>query len=178
MRVGVVYSSRTGNTQKIAEAIHVAMASEGYAAEIFSVEEAPDPAIFDFLCLGYWVDRGTADKLCQVYMEKVQGKTVALFGTLGAYPDSDHARDCIQGCEQIMKENGNNTVLGSFLCMGKVDPKITAMMQKMGDKVHPMTPERQARLEEAAKHPDENDCRKAQEAFVTFAQRFGQTLSV
>ena len=39
------------------------------------------------------------------------------------------------------------------------------MMQKMASDVHPMTPERKARLEEAAKHPDEADCLRAQEAF-------------
>ena len=32
------------------------------------------------------------------------------------------------------------------------------MMQKVASDVHPMTPERKARLEEAAKHPDEADC--------------------
>ena len=44
------------------------------------------------------------------------------------------------------------------------------MMQKMASDVHPMTPERKARLEEAAKHPDEADCpsgrRKTFEGFA------------
>ena len=44
------------------------------------------------------------------------------------------------------------------------------MMQKMASDVHPMTPERKARLEEAAKHPDEADCLRAQEAFKGFAE--------
>ena len=176
MRIGIIYSSRTGNTKQIAEAIHEVFIAEKYEAALYPVESAPDPeaaesAAFDLLCLGYWVDKGTADQKCLTYMEKVKGKKVALFGTLGAYPDSDHAKDCIRGCEKYMEENGGNTVLGTFLCMGKVDPKITAMMQKMGDKVHPMTPERQARLEEAAKHPNEQDCLKAGEAFLDFAKK-------
>ena len=45
------------------------------------------------------------------------------------------------------------------------------MMQKMASDVHPMTPERKARLEEAAKHPDKADCLRAQEAFKGFAEQ-------
>ena len=56
---------------------------------------------------------------------------------------------------------------------GKVDPKVVAMMQRMASDVHPMTPERKARLEEAAKHPDEEDRRKARETFRAFVERLG-----
>ena len=47
------------------------------------------------------------------------------------------------------------------------------MMQKMANNAHPMTEERRARLEEAAKHPDAEDCRKAREAFADFARALG-----
>ena len=97
---------------------------------------------------------------------------MALFGTLGAWPDSDHARDCIaQGEALVNAPERRNRVIGTYLCQGKVDPKIVAMMQKMASDVHPMTPERKARLEEAAKHPDEADCLRAQEAFKGFAEQ-------
>ena len=36
-----------------------------------------------------------------------------------------------------------------------------------------MTEERRARLEEAAKHPDAEDCRKARETFADFAHALG-----
>lgn len=59
--------------------------------------------------------------------------------------------------------------MGSFLCQGRVDPAVVAMMQKMADNAHPMTDERRARLEEAAKHPDEEDCRQAREYITALA---------
>ena len=155
MKALVVYSSRTGNTRKIAEAIAAVLPG----CEIHPVESAPAPEGYDLVAVGYWVDKGMPDAQAKAYLETVRDANVALFGTLGAWPDSDHARDCIA------------QVLGTYLCQGKVDPKIVAMMQKMASDVHPMTPERKARLEEAAKHPDEADCLRAQEAFKGFAEQ-------
>lgn len=155
----VVYSSLTGNTKMIAEAIH-AVLPEG--TEIAPVKEAPDPSAYDFIAIGFWVDKGLPDRATLDYMERVRGKKVGIFGTLGAYPDSDHARETMRkaaerlpGCE----------ILAQFICQGKVDPKLLAAMAKMPGNPHPSTPEREARLAEAAKHPDAADCAAAQAAF-------------
>ena len=155
MKALVVYSSRTGNTRKIAEAIAAVLPG----CEIHPVESAPAPEGYDLVAVGYWVDKGMPDAQAKAYLETVRDANVALFGTLGAWPDSDHAPE------------RRNRVIGTYLCQGKVDPKIVAMMQKMASDVHPMTPERKARLEEAAKHPDEADCLRAQEAFKGFAEQ-------
>ncbi len=165
MKSLVVYSSRTGNTKKVGEAIAAVLPN----CDIFAVEEAPSTEGYDFVALGYWVDKGMADAKCKAYIETISNATVGLFGTLGAYPDSDHAKECIVMSEALLTEpERGNTVLGSFICQGKVDPKITEMMNKMASNPHPMTPERKARLEEAAKHPNEEDCAKAQEMFKAF----------
>ena len=88
------------------------------------------------------------------------------FGTLGAYPDSDHARECMAKGEQLVSspEQGN-TIFGSWLCQGRIDPKVIETMVKMAVNVHPMTPERKARIEESSHHPDDNDLLAAQEFF-------------
>lgn len=170
MRTLIVYSSRTGNTKKVGEAIAAAMAEAGEACELHPVESAPAADPFDLVCLGYWVDKGLPDERCRAYLAGLSGKTVALFGTLGAWPDSDHARECIAKSEALARRDGGNNVLGSFLCLGRVDPKVLEAMQKMAGNVHPMTPERAARIKEAEKHPDAEDCRRAGEAFVGFAR--------
>lgn len=168
MKTLIVYSSRTGNTRKVAEAIAEAFKEDGCELELYPVEAAPSPDAYGLVCLGYWVDKGLPDEKCRQYLDTVSGKKVALFGTLGAWPDSDHARECVAKSEELAARDGANTVLGSFLCMGKVDPKIIEMMQKMASDVHPMTPERIARIEEAKKHPDAEDCRRAREVFRGF----------
>lgn len=162
MKALVAYSSRTGNTKKVAEAIHGIMPP---GAVIAPVEEAPDPAAFDFVAVGYWVDKGMPDDLAKEFMAKVNGKQVGLFGTLGAWPDSEHARQCMEHAVNLVAEN--NTVACQFICMGKVDPRLIEAMQKMPEAAnrHAMTPERKARLEEAAKHPDDADLERARMVF-------------
>lgn len=165
MKTLVVYSSRTGNTKKVAEA----MAEAAPGCALHPVESAPAADGFDVVAVGYWVDKGMPDERARAYMDTVHHKKVVLFGTLGAWPDSEHAVDCMRRSEALVGASGlGNTVLGSFLCQGKVDPKVVAAMQNMAGDIHPMTPERQARLEEAARHPDEEDCRRAHAAFAAF----------
>ena len=54
MRTLVVYSSRTGNTKKVADAIYEIMPD---GSRIASVEEDPNVEDYDFVAAGFWVDR-------------------------------------------------------------------------------------------------------------------------
>ena len=45
MKILIAVSSKTGNTRKIAEAIHAALPE----AELHNVESAPDPNLFDLI---------------------------------------------------------------------------------------------------------------------------------
>lgn len=169
MKTLVVYSSLTGNTKKVAEAIAEALPD----CTILPVQEAPaslDASAegYDLVAVGYWVDKGMPDARCKAWLEELKNARIAFFGTLGAYPDSDHARECKEKAAALAcgPERGNS-VLGSWLCMGRIDPKILEVMAKMANNVHPMTPERKARIEEAAKHPNDDDFRAAKEYIRT-----------
>lgn len=160
MKSLIIYSSRTGNTKTVAEAVSEVMPN----ATIAPVSDAPHYQDFDVIAIGYWVDKGLPDTKILEYFKTLKNTTVILFGTLGAYPYSDHAKDCMRKAEALLTESDlNNKVLGSFLCMGKVDPKILEAMAKMPEMAqHPMTEERKQRIEEAKKHPDETDLANAQ----------------
>ncbi len=164
MRHVLVYSSVTGNTKAVAEAIHLIMPP---GTGMYPVREAPDPEGFDFLALGFWVHRAKPDPLMLRYMEKVRGKIVGLFGTLAAYPDSEHAGHVIAATRECL---AGNTIVGSFLCQGRLAPKRLEQRMRAADADgnHPMTPERLARLQEAANHPNAEDFAKAQAAFTGF----------
>lgn len=163
MKTLVVYSSLTGNTKK------VALAVSGVLPEctVVPVENAPDHTDeYGLVAVGYWVDKGMPDAGTRAWLEGVRNTRLAFFGTLGAWPDSDHARECMARGESLALEPARgNTVLGSWLCQGKVDPKVLDVMARMAGNVHPMTEERRARIAEAARHPDDEDCRRAQ-AFI------------
>jgi flavodoxin len=156
----IVYSSLTGNTKKVAEAITEVLGN----VAVFPVETAPDPADYGLIAVGFWVDRGTADKKAQEYLKQIHGKKVALFATLGAYPDSEHAAKSMANAIVLLDES--NKIMGTFICQGKVDPRLVERFKELpADHPHAITSERQARHSEAAKHPDENDLQKAKEIF-------------
>ena len=159
MKILVVYSTKTGNTKKVAEAIAQALPG----AELHDVKTAPAPDAYDFIAMGFWVDKGGPNKEAADYMKTISGKKVFTFFTLGANPDSMHARTCAEaapkaygeGCEQV----------AAFWCQGSIDPVLIEWMRKMpAGNPHAPTPEAEARWAEAAKHPDETDLQHAAQA--------------
>lgn len=161
MKTLVIYSSLTGNTKKVAEAMAEVMPE----CTVLPVEEAPASVQeYDLVAVGYWVDKGMPDGKTCSWLGGVENARLAFFGTLGAWPDSDHAKECMAHGEKLALEpERGNTVLGSWLCQGRIDPRILEVMAKMAGNIHPMTEERRARIAEAAKHPDDDDCRRAQD---------------
>lgn len=160
----VTYSSWTGNTKKIAHAIH-----EEIKGDILPMEEVKSWQDYDFLALGFFVDKGFANDEAKEFMEKIKDKKVGIFATLGAEPTSQHAIDTMKEVKEFLEENGN-TVTHEFICQGAVDPKLIQKMRDMaarqGDKaIHPITPEREKRWQEAALHPNQNDLENAKLAF-------------
>jgi flavodoxin len=163
----IVYSSKTGNTRKLAEGIRRGLAEAlGQEPQMGAVEENPNPAGADWILAGFWADRGNADQKALQYLKSLEGRKVGLFGTLGAYPDSDHARDISKKVQDLVREK--NTVLGCFLCQGRIDPALTDRFKSLpADNPHAMTPERMQRHLEAAKHPDEKDIEAASAACLS-----------
>lgn len=157
----IVYSSVTGNTKKVAEAIAQVL---DRTAELYPVEAAPSADPYDLVVVGFWVNRGTADQKAQAYLRSIHGKNVALFATLGAYPDSDHAAESMQNAAALLA--ADNKVVGAFICQGKINPRLIEKFKEL-PAGHPLavTPAQEARHREAAKHPDEADLRNAQ-AFI------------
>ncbi len=152
MKKLLVYSSKTGNTKAVAEAI----ASDLDEVTLCSVKDAPDLADYDCIICGYWVDKGMPDDAAKSFMEGIENKQIILFGTLGAYPDGEHAKEVIKKAQEIV-EAKSNIILGSWICMGKVDPKLLEAMSSKYSEAHPMSEERRIRIEEGNKHPNAED---------------------
>ena len=155
MRTIVVYSSRTGNTKKVGEAIAAALPEGTLAVSVQDIP--PDLPAYDCVFLGFWVDRGQADKDAADLLPKLRNKHVALFATLGADPHSPHAAESLMKAAELLPEGKKPA--GQFICQGAVDPKVIEMMYKMFPKghVHGQSAERDALHAEAAKHPDAAD---------------------
>jgi len=155
MKILVTYSSKTGNTQKIAEVIQPLLPG----ADLYPVEEAPEAADYDLIFAGFWVDKGTADEQAARYLSRIEAKPVALFATLGAYPDSDHARESLDNAAALIP---SGRVVDRFICQGAIDPKLIAWMKQLPPE-HPHAPDeaRVKRWKDAESHPDPEDLRQA-----------------
>lgn len=155
MKILIAVSSKSGNTRKIAEAIHRKLPQ----SDLFAIEEAPAPDAYDLIFVGFWIDKGTADAKAQRYMQRLDSQKVALFATLGAYPDSDYALESLDNAAALLPES---QILDRFICQGAIDPKLVGWMKTLPDE-HPHAPDeiRLKRWKDASTHPDDDDCRNA-----------------
>lgn len=163
MKTLVVYSSLTGNTKKVVEKVFEIIREEKKLVALNSNENI-DLNEYDRVIVGFWVDKGTADSRSKKFIKSVKGKEVAFIGTLGAEARSSHGQSVNERAIKLCSEN--NKFIGGFLCQGKVDPKLVEKMGKFPLKlIHPLTPERLKRIEDAKSHPNEDDFKAAQDYF-------------
>jgi flavodoxin len=158
MKSLVVYSSMTGNTKKLAEAVFEALPDE---KEIFELGEAPDPAAYDLVAVGFWFKSGKPNPETMEFLPKLSGKATFIFATHGAPVEYDHVA---KGLEEAKGAAGGAKILGSFSCMGAVNPKVLEKVRSMPEEKQPLWI---SRAEEALGHPDESDIQKLTEAVAT-----------
>ena len=99
MTCAIVYSSRTGNTKQLAEAVR---ASLGEQTCLYMGPPDDRALTADRLYVGFWTDKGTCDAATAGFLSKVSGKEVFLFGTAGfrgepAYFESILSRSAMSG---------------------------------------------------------------------------------
>lgn len=164
MKSIILYSSLTGNTKRVAEAMASVMPSD---TPCVPIKQAPaDLSVYDTVIIGFWVDRGTANKEAAKLIETLHNKHIVLFATLGMYADSDHARESIEKAASLLPNK--ESLVDGFVCQGKIDPKVIEMMYKMfpPGSAHGQSPERDALHKAAETHPDEQDLARAK-SFIT-----------
>ena len=78
MKYAIVYSSRTGNTKRLAEAVRAALPKQDCL--YFG---APDPKALEAerIYVGFWTDKGTCDQDTACFFRTVTTQQIFLFGT-------------------------------------------------------------------------------------------------
>ncbi len=157
----IVYSSReaTGNSKKIAEAL---AGHFGEQAVLSSAGNAPDPSGFAYVIMGFGIYHGWPDGDMRAFMRRCKSVPVGLFLTLGAYPDSDHAKSCMGRAEGLLQ---SCLVRGRFMCHGRLDPALIERMKNRASGPHSWNEERARRIDAAETRPDANDFERAIEIF-------------
>lgn len=170
----IVYDSKTGNTEKVAQAL---AEGAGERCIVSKVDAAPAYADFDLVVAGFWVDRGAPNAKMKKYLSTLHGKKVVLFQTLGADPASDHAVSALVNAGVCL--NSDCKVLGTLSIRGAIDPALIEMMRKMpAGSAHSAGPESEARWAAAASHPDAGDLEKAKTFMKNFLVMYDKFLKM
>lgn len=129
MSYAVVYSSKTGNTKMLADAVSTVLP----AADCLYCG-APDAqaAQADLIFVGFWTDKGSCDDSVAQFMKSLTGKKVFLFGTAG-FGGSDVYFNQILGRASANLPEGN-TVIGQYMCQGKMPASVRESYVKMSEK--------------------------------------------
>ena len=169
MRVLIAYSSKTGNTKMIAEEIFTVFHGE---ADLYRIEDAPNPDPYDAVIVGFWVDKGSINLEAANYLKEIRHKKVAVFATVGSNPTCEHSKDSFASGIKLV--DASNEILGSYLCQGKVPYALIEQLLKR----YPMSQEQgqvsidwQAIYEEGKTHPNEEDVAKAREVFSAIREK-------
>ncbi len=147
MKSLIVYSSKSGNTKKLAEALYRHLSGE---KELYPVADAPDPEGYNFVAVGFWLQGGQPDPASQKFLAKIEdGQDLYLFATHGAAVGSPHAENAMNSAKAIAAKGH---VIATFSCPGKVSEKVLEMAAKK-DPQPPWLADAPA----AVGHPDETD---------------------
>lgn len=115
MSYAIVFSSKTGNTALLAQTLQ-----EQLPQADCCYFGAPDAAALaaDTLYVGFWTDKGKADADTLDFLQQLHGKRVFLFGTAGFGGSAPYFEKILAATRKAL--DGSNTVIGSFMCQGKM----------------------------------------------------------
>ncbi|MBF0716208.1 flavodoxin family protein [Gemelliphila palaticanis] len=178
MKILIAYSSKTKNTKKVAEAIFFEL-KNNFEVDLIDIKKYKNKRIesYDLYILGCWVDKATLNKNMMMFIEdnNINNKKVALFMTCGVPDTHYHAEDSINNYISYMK-NKNNDVLSSFICQGKIDPKILIVFKFLTWRdpnfIHKIDKTILEWVESSKTHPNIEDLRNAKKWALNTVYKF------
>lgn len=146
MKKTVVYSSVTGNTRKLAEAIHDKVGAQYCGKPCNEALEA------ETIFVGFWTTKNSCGEDIKGFIEKLSGKRVFIFGTAGYNNTKEYFDEILNSVKAIVPDS--NTVVGAYMCQGKVSDTMQAKIRDMKPEMYEAIKEK---LVVGESHPDEKD---------------------
>ena len=153
-RYSILYSSKTGNTKKLAEKIREVLPEEN--CDYFGTEGDKDLSS-EVLYIGFWTNIGNADPETLELLKSLRNKKIFLFGTAGFGGSEAYFQQVLGAVKKSIDES--NTVIGEFMCQGKMPQSVRDRYVKMKER-----PDHALNLDElienfdrALSHPDNED---------------------
>lgn len=161
MTYSIVYSTRTGNTGQLAEAIKNALPKEDCA---YFGAPCPEGGMADLVFAGFWTDKGSCPEELGAFLKGLRGKRVFLFGTAGFGGAPEYFSRILAQVSQL--PDRSNTVVGTYMCQGKMQQSVRSRYEAMLEQ----TPgdsrilEMISNFDKALVHPDSRDLEKLAKA--------------
>ena len=125
-RYSIVYSSSTGNTKKLADTIYAVLAKEN--CDYFGVPK--EGGLYsEMLYIGFWTDKGNADKSTLTLLSTLKNKKIFLFGTAGFGGSEAYFQKILEHVKQSV--GPSNSVFGEYMCQGKMPMTVRQQYEKM-----------------------------------------------
>ena len=153
-RYSILFNSKTGNTKELAEVIREALPQEN--CDYFGAGEEKVP-VSEMLYIGFWTDKGNADKDTAELLPKLKNKKIFLFGTAGFGGSEAYFARILGNVKKLIDES--NTVVGEYMCQGRMPDAVRSRYVKMKEQPDHM-PNLDALIENfdrALSHPDTAD---------------------
>lgn len=176
MSTVVIYTSQSGNTAKVADAIYDAIPDKD--KEITTIENWNGKTDADTWFVGFWINRGTCGlDVCDL-LDRLSGKRIALFATCGMHDENEYFDSIRSSCSVWVPDDAQ--YLGFYLCQGKMPMAVRRRYEEKKEelKERENSPDGKMSVEEAARrekelerlianfdnallHPDDEDLKNA-----------------
>ena len=160
-RYSVMFSSLTGNTKMLAEAIGEVLPKEN--CDYFGSCKGKEP-VSEMLYIGFWTDKGNADTKTLQLLSQLKNKQIFLFGTAGFGGSDIYFRKILNQVKQFV--DASNVIVGEYMCQGRMPQSVRERYLKMKD-----APNHPANLDVliqnfdcALSHPDVDDLERLRKA--------------
>ena len=146
MTYSIVYSSVTGNTEQLAQAIQQAVGAT------YCGKPSDEALAADTIFIGFWSTRYSCGADIQAFMKQLSGKKVFLFGTDGFGDTKEFYEKILESAQTHLP--ASNELIGSYMCLGKVTDKMQTHIKEGAPELYAEIKEV---LAEAAHHPNQAD---------------------
>ena len=160
-RYSIIYSSRTGNTRLLAEAIRESLPAD--LCNHFGTDEA-GAVESEKLYVGFWTDKGTADEAALALLKRLKNKKIFLFGTAGFGESEAYFQKVLDRVKESIDES--NSIIGTYMCQGKMPMAVRERYEKMKQQPNP-APNLDGLIrnfDRALAHPDDHDLEELKQA--------------
>lgn len=158
MNCVVIYDSITGNTKLLAQEVALVLSAK-QEVKLKSITNLQQKDILDAsrIYIGFWTDKGTCSEKLKEILHNLEQKEIFLFGTAGFGASKEYFEQII--CRISTELSESNTILGFFMCQGKMPLTVRNRYEKMLEQEE--TSKQAAMLianfDLALSHPDKSD---------------------